>query len=68
MSEVTTRIVTTIGQLELQEVTTIQSSDLKRGDFIRLKASKPANAKPYGYAEVLAVVQPGREFKIRRFN
>lgn len=67
MSEATTRIVTTVGHLALQEITTISSSNLKRGDFIRLKASKPATAKPYGYAEVLAV-ESDKAVKIRRFN
>lgn len=67
MSEATTRVITTIGQLELQEVTTVRSTSLQQGEFVRLKAAKPANAKPYGYAEVLAVVDD-RSVRIRRFN
>ena len=67
MSEATTRVITTIGHLALQETTTVQSKNLKRGDFVRLKAAKPTTAKPYGYAEVLAVDED-HKVKIRRFN
>ena len=67
MSEATTRVITTIGHLALQERTTVQIKNLKRGDFVRLKAAKPVSAKPYGYGEVLAV-ESDNQVKIRRFN
>lgn len=67
MSEVITRTVITIGQLDLQETTNVISRGLQRGDIIRLKAAKPASARPYGYAEVVAVVSD-HKITIRRFN
>jgi hypothetical protein len=64
MSEV--RVITTIGQLDLQETTTIKTATLTRGEIVRLKVTKPESAQPYGYAEVLAVAD--HVAKIRRFN
>jgi hypothetical protein len=66
MSESTIRVITTIGQLDLQETTNIQAINLKRGEIVRIKTAKPENAKPYGYAEVQAVAD--RTAQIRRFN
>jgi ribosomal protein S17 len=60
------RVITTIGHLALQETTNIQTNDLKRGDIVRLKATKPVSEKPYGWAEVLVVAD--RTAQIRRFN
>jgi hypothetical protein len=60
------RVVTTIGHLALQEVTRVSTNDLKQGDIVRLKATKPVNEKPYGYGEVLAVED--RTAKVRRFS
>ncbi len=60
--------IETAGHLALQEETRIQStSDLKRGDFIRLKATKPIDEKPYGWAEVLRV-EADQKFLVRRFS
>lgn len=64
----TTHVITTEGHLALQEKTRIRSSrDLQRGDIIRLKAEKPVNEQPYGYAEVL-VVEADRKYTVRRFS
>lgn len=61
-------VITTAGHLALQETTRIHSTnDLKRGEIIKLKAARPVNEQPYGWAEVL-VVEADRKFKIRRFN
>jgi hypothetical protein len=61
------RTVTTIGHLALQETTRISTTDLKQGDIVRLKATKPVNEKPYGYAEVLAL-EEDQVARIRRFS
>jgi hypothetical protein len=60
------RVITTIGQLDLQETTNINTSNLKRGEIVRLKVAKPEDARPYGYAEVLVVADSTA--KIRRFS
>jgi hypothetical protein len=60
------RVITTIGQLDLQETTNIQTTSLQRGEIVRLKVSKPESAKPYGYGEVLAVAD--KSAKVRRFS
>jgi hypothetical protein len=68
MSESTIPVITTAGQLALQETTRIHSSsDLQRGSIIRLKATKPVSAKPYGYAEVL-IVEEDQKYTVRRFS
>jgi len=60
-------IITTAGTLDLQETTQVKSkTELKRGDFVLLKVTKPKDAEPYGYAEVLAI--KNGQYKIRRFN
>lgn len=64
MSEV--RVITTIGHLDLQETTKVSTIDLKRGDIVRLKATKPVSEKPYGYGEVLSVED--RTAQVRRFS
>ena len=68
MSESTIIVIETAGQLALQETTRAHSSQsVQRGDIIRLKAAKPVNSKPYGYAEVLAV-ETDNKFTLRRFS
>ena len=67
-STISAVVISTAGHLALQEQTRIHSSsDLNRGDFIRLKATKPVTEKPYGWAEVLKV-EADHKYLVRRFN